>query len=56
VLLADQNYSEWTDEIDPTWYGALPATLFVKGEQRYFHFGAYDSYDQLLADLSRLRE
>ena len=47
VLLADDNYSAWTDRVDPSWYGALPATLIVKGDQRNFKFGAYESYREL---------
>lgn len=50
-LLADQNYSAWTDEIDPSWFGALPATLILSGEKRNFRFGMYESYDQLKADV-----
>ena len=34
ILLADQNYSAWTDEIDPSWFGALPATLILKGKKK----------------------
>lgn len=47
VLLADQNYSAWTDEIDTSWYGALPATLILSNERKKFSFGAYESFDDL---------
>lgn len=55
ILLADQNYTAWTDEIDPSWFGALPATLILKGNQRNFRFGAYESYEELAMDLDKLR-
>jgi thiol-disulfide isomerase/thioredoxin len=47
ILLADQNYSAWTDKIDPSWYGALPATLIFKNEDRKFFFGAFESFEDL---------
>ena len=56
VLLADQNYSAWTDEIDPSWFGALPATLILCEGKRKFRFGMYESYHQLKTDLVDLME
>ena len=29
LMLTDANYSAWTDKIDSSWYGALPATLIT---------------------------
>lgn len=54
MLLGDQNYSAWTDDIDPSWFGALPATLIKKGERRKFKFGAYESYEELRDDVSEV--
>ena len=54
TLLQDQNYSDWTDEIDPTWYGALPATIMLKGNERSFRFGSYKTYEELKADVESL--
>ena len=51
VVLNDQNYTAWTDKIDTSWYGALPATLIVKGQHRKFKFGSYATYDELRSDL-----
>ncbi len=51
VLLADDNYSAWTDEIDPSWFGALPATIIIDGDKRHFHFGAYESVSELENDI-----
>lgn len=47
VLLADQNYSAWTAKVDPSWYGALPATLILKNGERKFSFGAFDTFNDL---------
>lgn len=55
LLLADQNYSAWTDEIDPSWFGALPATLILNGDQRNFRFGAYESYEELMDDVNKIK-
>lgn len=54
MVLGDQNYSAWTDDIDPSWYGALPATLIKRGESRKFKFGAYESYEELRDDVSEI--
>lgn len=54
MVLKDQNYSKWTDDIDESWYGALPATLIVKGEKRHFRFGSYETYDDLKLDVDEM--
>jgi thiol-disulfide isomerase/thioredoxin len=54
VVLNDQNYTAWTDKIDTTWYGALPATLIIKGQYRKFKFGSYATYEELQADLDEI--
>jgi len=54
AVLTDPNYNIWTDKIDTSWYGALPATLILKGEQRKFRFGSYESYEELQADVDGL--
>jgi thiol-disulfide isomerase/thioredoxin len=51
VLLGDQNYSYWTEKIDPSWYGALPATVIFKGDRRTFRFGEYETYQELEEDV-----
>ena len=56
ALLEDQYYSAWTDKIDSTWYGALPATVIIKGENRKFRFGIYQSYKELLDDVNKINE
>lgn len=51
LLLQDQNYTKWTEQVDESWYGALPATLIVKGEKRKFRFGSYEAYEDLKFDV-----
>jgi len=51
VMLADINYNVWTDFVDKSWYGALPATLILKGSKRSFKFGAYPTLHSLESDL-----
>ena len=45
--LTDDNFSAWTDKIDPSWFGALPATLIINGKKRHFKFGMYESNEEL---------
>lgn len=54
VLLKDQNYSNWTEKIDSSWYGALPATLIIKGDRRNFRFGSYESLEELQVDINKI--
>ena len=36
ILLNDPDSNSWIDKVDPSWSGALPATLIYKGEKRLF--------------------
>lgn len=53
--LVDENYSAWTDDVDPSWYGALPATLILKGSKRSFKFGMFENFEELQDSLNRVR-
>jgi thiol-disulfide isomerase/thioredoxin len=37
VLLDEPKPHLWIDRVDPSWSGAIPATLFVQGARRAFH-------------------
>ncbi|UJP66162.1 TlpA family protein disulfide reductase [Mongoliitalea daihaiensis] len=42
-LLNDVDYNKWIDKVDPSWSGAIPATLFIKSDgSKYFHEGEVD--------------
>ena len=56
VLLGDQNYTAWTERIDSSWMGALPATLIVKGDKRDFSFGAFETFEDLEAKLNNVMD
>ena len=37
VLLDDPHENDWIPKVDPTWSGAIPATLFIKqGKRKFF--------------------
>ena len=36
LLMGDLDYNGWIDRVDPSWSGAIPATLIYKGEERIF--------------------
>ncbi|HVE60290.1 MAG TPA: TlpA disulfide reductase family protein [Chitinophagaceae bacterium] len=52
VLMKDTNYNDWIDKVDPSWSGAIPATLVVnnKAGSRKFHEGDlnYEELKQLI--------
>jgi thiol-disulfide isomerase/thioredoxin len=36
VVLNDPASNVWIDKVDPSWSGAIPATLFIKNDKRLF--------------------
>lgn len=36
MLMTDLNYNGWIDRVDPSWSGAIPATLIYNKESRVF--------------------
>lgn len=39
-LLNDVDFNKWIDRVDPSWSGAIPATLFVRPDgKQHFHEG-----------------
>jgi len=51
VLLTDGQVNNWIDLIDPSWSGAIPATLVIKGGQRIFYEKQYHSLAELEKDV-----
>jgi thiol-disulfide isomerase/thioredoxin len=35
-LMTDLNYNDWIDRVDPSWTGAIPATLIFNRDSRVF--------------------
>lgn len=46
IVLDDPNANSWIDKVNPSWSGALPATVVYKNEQKSFHEGEI-TYKQL---------
>ncbi len=46
IVLSDPDANSWIDRIDPSWNGVIPATLFVKGDNREFYEKSFE-YDEL---------
>ncbi|MFO7669345.1 MAG: TlpA disulfide reductase family protein [Bacteroidales bacterium] len=36
MLMTDLDYNSWIDQVDPSWSGAIPATLIYNREHRIF--------------------
>ena len=49
VVLEDNNANFWINDIDPTWGGAIPATMVYKGNQRNFYEKSFHQLDELKA-------
>jgi thiol-disulfide isomerase/thioredoxin len=35
-IMTDMDYNAWIDRVDPSWTGAIPATLIYRNDQRVF--------------------
>ncbi|MCB0660282.1 MAG: redoxin domain-containing protein [Saprospiraceae bacterium] len=46
-LLRDRRFNKWIDEVDPSWSGAIPVTLLIKGGLRKFQEGEFSSEEDL---------
>lgn len=46
-LLDDPDANRWIDKVDPSWSGAIPATLFYKGNERKFYQQSFHSVEEL---------
>ncbi len=46
LLLSDPDANTWIDKVDPSWSGALPATIIIKGAKREFHEQPF-TYEEL---------
>ncbi|MDN4166784.1 TlpA disulfide reductase family protein [Cytophagales bacterium LB-30] len=58
VLLDETDYNSFIDKIEPTWSGAIPATIFLRGKKRIFveHELVEGEIDLLIQQLNRIPE
>lgn len=42
ILLSHPNANEWIDKVSPDWSGAIPATVFMKREQKAFYEQSFE--------------
>ena len=47
VVLEDNRSNFWIDDIDPSWSGAIPATLVYRGSQRIFFERTFHHVNEL---------
>ena len=55
VLLADSKTNTWIDKVDSSWSGAIPITLFIKGNEKHFYEKDYYNLKELETDLLKLK-
>ena len=46
-ILLDQKANVWIDKVDPSWSGAIPATLIIKGSDKKFYEQSFHSLQEL---------
>jgi hypothetical protein len=47
LVLNDNRANYWIDDIDPTWSGAIPATLVFRGKERTFYERTFHHLNEL---------
>ena len=47
AALVDSRQQHWIDKVDPSWSGAVPATLVYRGSQRQFKEGEFENFEDL---------
>jgi thiol-disulfide isomerase/thioredoxin len=56
LLLDDVDFNSWIDKVDPSWSGAIPATLFVMSDgRRFFHEGEVNQ-EELYSMIHKLNQ
>ena len=46
-VLDDPDANSWIDKVDPSWSGAIPATLFYKGQKKAFFEQSFHSEQEI---------
>jgi hypothetical protein len=47
IVLDDPNSNFWINEVDPSWSGAIPATIVYKADKRQFFEKNFISFEEL---------
>lgn len=55
VLLSDKNANAWIQKINPSWSGAIPATLCYKGKKSIFHEQEFENFEDLENFVTQLK-
>lgn len=55
VLLSDSKTNSWINKVDPSWSGAIPITLFIKGNEKQFYEKDYHNIEELENDLLKIK-
>lgn len=56
IALTDGKYGDWIDKVSPEWSGAIPVTYIYKNATSFFHDTQYDSYEDLLSSVKKIRD
>ena len=46
LVLYDPDANAWIEQVDPSWTGAIPATLFIRNKEKSFYEKSF-TYDEL---------
>jgi len=55
ILLTDGKYNSWIDRVDPSWSGAIPATLIIQGSKKLFFEGSFHSDEEIMELINKIK-
>ena len=47
IVLDDPDANAWIDKVDPSWSGAIPATMVKHGDKKSFYEQSFHSFEEL---------
>tara|TARA_Y100000815_G_scaffold275459_1_gene313756 strand:- start:58491 stop:59048 length:558 start_codon:yes stop_codon:yes gene_type:complete len=53
VLLDDPNANDWIPKVSESWSGAIPATVFIKGDKKHFYEQSF-TFEALEEELKKI--
>lgn len=56
VLLDDGKVNVWIDQVDPSWSGAIPATVIFKDGKKYFYEQQFHTADELEKIIAKINQ
>lgn len=55
VVLTDGDFNSWIDRVDPSWSGAIPMTIIMKGDAKSVYEQSFHSTQEILEIINSIK-